>query len=168
MENISLFSYFSHLNVLWEAFIEISFTMCQMATTLNTNKIIFDGTITAKLSFIWWKWLFLVLFYKKTHPQFCNKNASLQKNNHINSTGINLKIEFVFWVWNSAVLWKPVNLPSDRHNCLDLRFQISSCYLLYRLQSQWKLSHIRNQKNCEINLKGQILEPLETLQVQIL
>ena len=82
MENICLFSYFSHLNVLWEAFIEISFTMCQMATTLNTNKIIFDGTITAKLSFIWWKWLFLVLFYKKTHPQFCNKNASLQKQSY--------------------------------------------------------------------------------------
>ena len=78
-EQFLLQTYFSHLNVLWEAFIEICFTMCQMATTLNTNKIMLDGTITAQLSFIWWKWHFLVLFYEGTHTKYCNKNASLQK-----------------------------------------------------------------------------------------
>ena len=70
----------------------------------------------------------------------------------MNSTGINLKIDFVFLVWNSAVLWKPVNLLSDRHNRLDFKFQISSWYLLHRLQSQWKLSHMYSESKKLRNL----------------
>ena len=53
--------------------------------------------------------------------------------------------------WNSAVLWKPVNLPSDRQNC---GFQISNFILIfmdYRLNEN---SHIQNQKIVKSIWKG--------------
>ena len=88
--------------------------------------------------------------------------GAILQGNKINSAGINLKIKFVSWVLKFSS-----NVETSKFTIWQIQlFGFQTFH--FDIYDTDHIFEIKNQNNCEIYLKGQILEPLKTLQVQML